>query len=297
MDPLETRIQAESQQDPGIDYAVQEDSALWVTDGQVLKPEELSTWLPQWEAALPGHGKLLASRRRHNVYRLDTEAFGPVVLKYTNPGKTRRRSAVVAWLRGRRLYRALPQAAPQPLGAVDRYDGNTVVSACLISRYIEGQPLPEPAGGTLIEEALLERVGRFQARLHITGVYLQDCRMGNMLALGSGSKSEKTGQATAGLAIVDLEGLGEGRPSCYRAAQLLLKLRLSRQDFARVWAAYVAERGADLGVAERVLLWWIYLPLRRTRHHALRLYRRRLRPLVGLSRHGAGTAGEEKDRA
>ncbi|MBK5935371.1 hypothetical protein [Halorhodospira halophila] len=297
MPPLETRIQAEAAQDPGIAYARGEDGALWVTDHQALTPEELAAWLPQWEAALPERGELLAARRRHDVYRLDTEACGPVVLKYTNPGKTKRRSAVAAWLTGRRLYRNLPGATPQPLGAVDRYQGDAVASACLIGRYIEAQPLPESKEGGVLEEGLAERVGRFQARLHASGVYLQDCRMGNMLAVVGSGEDEEAGRGTEGLTIVDLEALGEGRPNCFNAARLLLKLRLSRQDFARVWAAYVAERGADLGVAERVLLWWIYLPLRRTRHHALRLYRRRLRPLVGLSRHGAGSAGEEKDRA
>ncbi|ABM61576.1 phosphotransferase [Halorhodospira halophila] len=288
MQYLQARIQSETHQDPAIAHAQGEDGALWLTDSRVLTPAELAEWLPRWEAELPVRGELLASRRRHDVYRLDTEEFGPLVLKYTNPGKTKRRSAVAAWLTGRRLDRALPGVVAQPLGAVDRYQGDAVVAACLICRYVDAQPLPEPDEGAELGE-LADRVGRFQARLHASGVYLQDCRMGNMLAVASVAEGGEEGAETEGLTIVDLEALAEGRPSCFNAARLLLKLRLSHEDFARVWAAYVEKRGADLGHAERFVLWWIYLPLRRVRHKGLRFYRGCLRPMFGLSRHGTGS--------
>ncbi|MBK1733880.1 hypothetical protein CKO15_01010 [Halorhodospira abdelmalekii] len=281
-----------------------DERALWVTDAQHLTPTAFAELLVQWEAALPHRGELLHDRRRHTVYRLETAEFGPVVLKYTNPGKTKRRSAVAAWLTGRRLHRALPGAVAEPLAAVDRYRGNAragdqgndqaneVVTACLVCRYIDAHPLDEAVmAEDLHAGELAGRIGRFQARLHRSGLHLKDCRLGNLLMVTEASAvrsqwAEAGSDDNEGLTIVDLEALAEGEPTPFNAARLLLKLRLAPGDFARVWAAYVRERGEELSAAERLLLWWLYWPLRCVRHHLVRFNRRRLRPLLGKTRHG-----------
>ncbi|MCG5541624.1 MULTISPECIES: phosphotransferase [unclassified Halorhodospira] len=277
MPPLETHIQAEAAQDPDIARARGEDGALWVTDRQALTPEELAAWLPQWEAALPERGELLAARRRHDVYRLDTEAFGPLVLKYTNPGKTKRRSAVAAWLTGRRLERALPGAVPGLIGAVDWLEGDQVVHACLITRFVAGEGLEPEGEPVALPPDLAQRLGRFQARLHRTGVYLQDCRLGNFHRVDS---TVTNAGGVDGFCLPDLEALADGQPTRFQAARLALKLRLDRASLASFWSAYCAERGEDLSLVERLLLWGGYVPARQLRHRLLRFHRHRLRPLL-----------------
>ena len=288
MGSIETRLDSLASSDASLAYERDGDGALWVADAQYLTPGQLAERLRQWEAELPSRGELLASRRRHDVYRLDTSELGPLVLKYTNPGKTKRRSAVAPWLLGYRLAGALPGAVPEPIGAVDTYGPEgEVSSACLVMRYQPGTDLAEPDADGELDHALAARVGRFLARMHETGVYLKDCRMTNLRACAEANPGDPGG--VEGLTVPDLEALASGTPGRFQGVRLLLKLRLGRRDLAAVRAAYEAQLGAGLRWHERLLLWGVYVPARRLRGLLVRYYRRQVRPrLFASARDPAG---------
>ncbi|MCG5528881.1 MULTISPECIES: phosphotransferase [Halorhodospira] len=240
---------------------------LVVSHAEQVPAEAATKQLAGWEADL-GSARVLAERRRHNVYRLDTQTHGPIVLKYTNPGKTRRRSAVQAFLTGWLLHRALPGAIPEPLMAVDHYASSRITGSCLVSRYVKGVSVRDLRQQGAVTAELQETVGRFLARLHRSGVFLQDCRPDNFLVTRSAAASATAEQR---LTLPDLEALLPGHPSRWRAARLLLKLYGRDVGFERIWSAYWQERGEALTTAESLAFWGAYFPVRRLRRRILHM--------------------------
>ncbi|MCG5547140.1 hypothetical protein [Halorhodospira halochloris] len=288
---LRCKVEAASSQDPHIDYNTLRNEKIYVTNSSVLTTSDFNRLFPLWENQIPFSGILISARRRHNVYLLDTLNFGPIVLKYTNPGKTKRRSSVLPWLIGIKAHRGLPGSVCEPIAAVDYYEKDHIFKSCLISRYVDGQPLTEPNEEQSSDEHLIlihtaKRIGTYLARLHRCGVHLQDCRMANIMDI----TNNEHGSNTCNLTIVDIEALGEGHLTLFGAARKLLKLRLPPVYFQAAWAAYINELNEkDLNFVQRRFLWGIYMPLRTFRHHLVRYNRRRLRPLLSVFSFKKGT--------
>lgn len=250
-----------------------EGSRLVATNGARIHPRELTERLAAWQAQ-PERMQPLSQRWRHDVHRLQDEAVGDVVVKSTNPRKARRRSAVLAFLNGWWLHRALPGAVPEPIGAIDHYDGRTITASFLVARYVPGRPVAELLKAGNLDSDTQEAIGRLLMRVHASGVFLQDNRPDNFLLTGEPHPDTPPEQY---LTLPDLEALLPGRPGRFRAARLLLKLRGRGVGFDTIWAAYWRERGDTLNPLQRAILWGIYTPARRGRRLVLGAFAHRRR--------------------
>ncbi len=225
-------------------------------------PAALQAALGDWRARLPQAGEVLSRTRSHTVYRLETAAYGPVVLKRVEPTKPHRRYAIPSLFAGWRLHRALPGSVPRPLGALERYGAwGQLQEAWLLARYEPGRSLRARLGdpGQRPATELARALGAYLARVHDAGVLFRDAHPENVLVRAAPSPDEPR------FSLIDLDALLPGRPSPLERLKLLKKLELPEPEQGAMVAAYwqtTASRPLPLlqGFLERV-----YYPVKRVR--------------------------------